>query len=300
MSPARQATVPDLVGKDALTQANAFLQQLSGIIKVTAPMLAGLVLSLMEPQQAIILDVISFILSALILTRLPALPPHREATPAQADRQKTITGLGQTLRASASLRLLFVSIFLAIFVIIGFDVLTPVCVRDILFADESFYGLIIGCVGFGTVAASLVLMLRKANPNPWHELVAGLSLLGIIAGSMFAAIQVNNTALARTLLLAGSLLGGIGNGIVNIQISTLLQSQSPPAVLGRVSGAFQSTMVAGQLSGLLVTPLFVPGLISMGGYFGLAALAIFGLSGFIIASLRRNFSTSQIAPLAAK
>ncbi len=300
MSPARQATLPDLVDKDMLTRANAFLQQLSGIIKVTAPMLAGLVLSLIGPHQAIILDVVSFLLSALILTRLPALPPHREEKPAQADAPAVRTGLGQTLRASASLRLLFVSTFLAIFVIIGFDVLTPVYVRDILMADEGFYGLIIGCVGMGTVAASLALMLRKSNPNPWHELIAGLLLLGIIAGSMFAAIQAGSTALARGLILAGCLLGGIGNGMVNIQISTLLQSQSPPAVLGRVSGAFQGTAVAGQLSGLLVTPLLVPGLLPMGAYFGLAALAIFGLSVFITASLRHTRPVSPVPQLAVK
>ena len=78
MTPARQAVVPDIVGKDSLTQANAFLQQLAGLIKIAAPMLAGLILAVMNPHTAIILDVVSFGLSALILSRLPALPPHQE------------------------------------------------------------------------------------------------------------------------------------------------------------------------------------------------------------------------------
>ncbi|HEX9013800.1 MAG TPA: MFS transporter, partial [Anaerolineaceae bacterium] len=58
MTPARQAVVPQVVPPEELTRANAFLQQLAGIIKIAAPSLAGLVLTLLSPHQAIILDVV--------------------------------------------------------------------------------------------------------------------------------------------------------------------------------------------------------------------------------------------------
>ena len=89
MSPARQSVVPGLVDPQELTRANAFLQQLSGIIKIGAPMLAGLVLAVMNPHQAIILDIISFGLSALILGRLPAMKPQKGIPSEQQDRTKT-------------------------------------------------------------------------------------------------------------------------------------------------------------------------------------------------------------------
>ncbi len=78
MIPARRASVPDIVDKDSLPKANAFLEQLAGIVKIVAPMLAGLVLTIMNPHTAIILDIVTFALSALILTRLPSLPPREE------------------------------------------------------------------------------------------------------------------------------------------------------------------------------------------------------------------------------
>ena len=71
MAPTRRAVIPAIIAREDLARANAFLEQLSGLIKIFAPLLAGLVLTLMDPHQAILLDVVSFALSALILSRLP-------------------------------------------------------------------------------------------------------------------------------------------------------------------------------------------------------------------------------------
>ena len=78
MAPARQAAVPDIVSPEELTRANAFLQQLGGLVKIAGPLLAGLILAALDPHTAILADVVSFLLSALILSRLPALTPRRE------------------------------------------------------------------------------------------------------------------------------------------------------------------------------------------------------------------------------
>lgn len=66
MSPARQAVLPQLVAREELTRANAFLQQLNGMVKIAAPMLAGGLLAALEPRQAILINVATFGCSALI------------------------------------------------------------------------------------------------------------------------------------------------------------------------------------------------------------------------------------------
>ena len=48
MIPARQAGLPALVEENELTQTNAFFQQLSGVVKIIAPMLAGFVLTVSD------------------------------------------------------------------------------------------------------------------------------------------------------------------------------------------------------------------------------------------------------------
>ena len=204
------------------------------------------------------------------------------------------------LKSSTPLRLLFVSIFLAIFIIIGFDVLSPIYVRDVLAGDQKFFGFAVGSIGLGTVVASLLLMLRKKERSPWLDLLSGLFMLGNIVFVMAIATLIPNLTLIRILILISCFVGGIGNGLMLIQVNTLLQLLSPPSMLGRMGGVFQSTAVAAQLLGLLVAPLLVPGILSMGQYFGLASLAVIALIIFTVANLRKPSFKLKIAQANAK
>jgi hypothetical protein len=55
-----------------------------------------------------------------------------------------------------------------------------------------------------------------------------------------------------------------------------------------LAGALQSTLVAGQLVGLLLTPLLVPTLLPMGAYFVVATLVLAVLVLAIVLCLRRS------------
>jgi MFS family permease len=273
MAPARQAVVPAIVPASELTRANAFLQQLNGIIKIAAPALAGLVLALLDPHQAILLDVVSFALSALILTRLPSLPPQAVRAAAGKSAPAAAQGVWPALREIEGLRMLFIAVFLAITVIIGFDVLAPVYTRDTLRGGESLFGLMISLVGVGTLGASLALMLRRSPAAPWRDLTLGLFLLAMIPAVMFGA-AFGDPSQARVVILIGALVGGVGNGLLSIQAGTLLQTLSPASLLGRMSGLFQSVGVTGQLVGILVTPLVVPALLPITAYLAVMAAAL--------------------------
>ena len=58
MMPARQASVPQLVARDDLTQANALLQQLAGFVKIGAPILGGVIVAGLGPERAMLLDIV--------------------------------------------------------------------------------------------------------------------------------------------------------------------------------------------------------------------------------------------------
>jgi MFS family permease len=289
MAPARQAVVPAIVPESELTRANAFLQQLNGIIKISAPALAGLVLAVFDPHQAIILDVVSFALSALILTRLPSLPPQgaQPAPDKSAPSAAAARGVWPALRQIEGLRMLFVAIFLAITVIIGFDVLAPIYTRDTLQGGESLFGLMISLVGLGTLGASLALMLRRSPAAPWRDLTLGLFLLAMIPAVMFGA-AFGGASQARVVILIGALVGGVGNGLLTIQAGTLLQMLSPASLLGRMSGLFQSVGLAGQLVGILVTPLVVPALLPVTAYLAVMAAALLVVTALLAAYTLRG------------
>ena len=299
LMPARQAAIVDLVPREELTHANAFLSQLSGTIKIGAPMLAGLILALIGPQSAMVLDVISFGLSALILSRSPALPPAAQAT----ERPAAATGKAEAntwraLRDSPRLMLLFALAFAVTFVIMGFDVLSSIFTRDVLRGSEEFFGILIGLIGVGTVVVSTGLMFQKGEQKPWRDAIAGLALLTSVPAFLALATLSADLMLAKSLAILGCLIGGLGNGLILVQSSTLLQLTAPPELLGRLGGLFQSTFVAGQMVSIFATPVLVPTILPMGTYFGIGALALILLAlgtAFVLQNTRAPVSAPVVA-----
>jgi MFS family permease len=101
---------------------------------------------------------------------------------------------------------------------------------------------------------------------------------------------------AQALAVVGCLIGGLGNGLVVVQSSTLLQLLAPSDLLGRLGGWLQSSFVAGQLFAIFTTPFLVPARLPIGTYFGIAALALLlvALSSALLLR-RRPLQWSQTA-----
>lgn len=289
--PARNASIPALVKEEELTQANAFLQQLSSVMKVAAPALAGALVGFVGPYNAMVIDIASFFVAAAIMLTLPALRPGGSAdtalseiaTPASEDNPLTV------LRHSFSLQLLFITMFLALVIIMGFDVLGSVFVRDVLAGNEAFFGIIIGLVGLGQVLSVLWLMTRKSESGlPWRDLSLGLFLMTALCIGSALAFYSGSTDWARIFVGIGAFVGGMGNGIATVQIPTLLQMLSPRAVLGRIGGLLQSTLTGAQLIAILGLPLIIPGTFSMGQFYSVAAVGITLLALFVVYTTRHQ------------
>lgn len=288
MTPARRSVIPSLVPAGNLSRVNAFFQQLSGTIKIAAPLLAGGLLAIMNPHTAIIFDVASFLVSALLLSLLPKLQPKRTAGSSAADGKSD--GNGRTLRSiifgSMGLRLIFVTVFLGIFVIVGFDILASVFVRDSLRAGEGVFGLLVSLIGVGTVGSSIMIMAGKRERDPWNDVLIGILLLSAIPLAFGVSSFVPSGSIRTLVAIAGCLLGGAGSGLLNIQAGTLLQLLTPASMLGRTAGAFQATATAGQLMGVLLTPALIPRVMSMTGYFIAAFVALSILVLWVLYNLR--------------
>ena len=219
------------------------------------------------------------------MSRLPALPPAGRPAPAAAApatppaaKEAPASALVAGLRAAPRLRLLLGTGFAVTLTIMGFDVLAPVFTRDVLRGGEGLFGALIGLIGLGSVVSAAGLFWRKGSRDPWADLVLGLALLGAVPLAMTGAALLPAVEPARWLVMAGCLIGGLGNGLISVQAGTLLQTLAPAALLGRVSGLFQSMLIGGQLVAIVLTPLLVPGLLPAGAYLGLCGLALLALA----------------------
>jgi MFS family permease len=298
MGPARTTAMPDVVAPEAMTQANAFMQQVTGTIKILAPALAGGLLTVLEPHTAISLDVVSFVLSAAILLLLPALParggtkapaalPSGETAESGAPKRSMWRDSFAILRRNAPglLLLLPLNVLMAL-VLMAFDVALAVYVRDILQASIAFKGVIGLAIGSGLIVGSSLFLFVKGERNLWRDVIGAFVLITTLPGAV-ALGEVAGPQWGRILLVIACLLGGFGMGVVNVQAGTLFIRLCPPAMLGRVSGVFDSISVTGRLTGMVLTPLLVPAVVSFGGYFGTASALLLVVAAVTAVALGR-------------
>lgn len=302
MGPARRVVIPELVGRADLSRANAFMQQLTGVIKIAAPILAGFVLTLMTPHQAVVLDVISYGLAAAALTLLPKLParpaaasPAEKPAPAESGWTALRWTVSEVGRQAPLLGWVLPPAFMLTMILMAYDITAAVFTRDVLQASVGFMGLSVGLIGAGMGAAALALMLAKQARNLWIDLILGMLLLTAIPITVALADWIPSPTLGRGLVLAGSLVGGIGLGLTDIQGQTLIQVLAPAGWVGRMGGLFQSLMVGGQITGLLLTPLIVPQPISFGLFFGLGAGVMLRLTSPLVCAAWRTGKTASPA-----
>ncbi|HEY3369091.1 MAG TPA: MFS transporter [Symbiobacteriaceae bacterium] len=219
MTPARRTVVPLLVDPADLSRVNAVLQQLAGLVKIGAPVLAGGLLALVSPRQAMVLDVISFAVSAAVLSLLPPLR-GRQAVAVRQDRPgRSPTSV---LREVPLLRLMVPIHFLFAFVIISLEAAMPALVRDVLRGREGQFGLQVGLVGLGTMAGALVLMVRRGKPDLLRETLLGALLLVAFPAGAGLAVWAGGTLVGHAALMAGALVGGVGSGVTAVQATTLV------------------------------------------------------------------------------
>ena len=289
MSPARQAVVPVLVGREQLTRANALLAQLSSASKIGAPILAGAVLAVVPARQAMVLDVVTFAAAGLLLTRLPSLPAPRVRSGGKEDGSATALPAGDdgddgeqpgratvlgTFRRYPQLQLFFVTVFLASAAIVGFDLVVTIFTRDTLGGGESLFGLLVAAVGLGAFLSSGLLMWRGQGRDAWRDVLVGLFLLIALTASIPIADALGAGSVAIAVAMVGALIGGIGSGLITVQATTLMQLLAPAEVLGRIAGILQSTIISAQLTSMLLLPLVMPDRISMAQYGMLASVAL--------------------------
>ena len=221
--------LPDLVGRDQLPAANGVLEASRSAAGVLGPGLGGLLVQTVRASGAILVDAVSYVVSAvsLALIRTPETRPERgtgvRGLPAllAGARQVARSPLlrPQTLFLTASG--LFAGAYGALLVVF-------------LVRGLSLSGLAIGVTlaisNLGFLAGSL-LARRLAD-----RVGIGMVLCGA-AALEGAGILVVAAAHGAAVVVAGQLVVGVAVASFNVHSLSLRQAVSPPELLGRVSAA---------------------------------------------------------------
>jgi MFS family permease len=224
--PAMSGLIPQTVTGPLLQEANALLALTRSLGNVLGPSLAGLIIAVSGPGEAIALDAVTFVVSAALLLRLSP----RALAAAEGAAEGFVAQLRdgwREVRSRAWLRrgLVAMSAY-HVFVLPSVFVLGPVLASRELDGASS-WATITAAFGIGTIVGNLIA-LRAPVRRP--ILVAAIAL---VLASLQSAIIGSGLG---TLGIAGlEALAGIGVALFFTFWDLSIQEQVPPAAVSRVS-----------------------------------------------------------------
>lgn len=273
---AYQSYLPSLVRREELVEGNSRLAASAAAAEVGAFGIAGWLVQIFTAPVAILIDAVSFVVSAVAVVFIRA----REPAPAPAaQRQRMHLEIGEGLRAvlrNPVLRAIAGCIVLleCAFRIVG-AVILLYATRELGLAP-GVQGMIFA-VGGATSLIGAMLAGRAADRlGAGPALVLGVLLTG--AGTVFIPLAHGAGALAVALLVVNQLVTDPAYTVFSITAVSLRQAITPDRLLGRVNGSIRVAGLGAAVLGSLAGGL-------LGERIGLRATLVTGTSVMLLAAL---------------
>ena len=269
--PAQSVTIRTCVPLHGFISANALMQMGMMGTRVIGPAAAGALVAAFGPRICYALDFASFLVSAALITSVaivrPPAPPRAET--ANNRVQAVVHDMGEGIRFivhHAAISFVVMAMAAGLFVIGCFGPLIAIYVREWLHANAGTFGMVSAMVGIGMMAGMpVVRRLSGTVPN------ATLVLAGL-AGIGLGALLLGAFTFVPTAMLANFTLGFAFAGVI-VPAQTLLQRETPHALMGRISSTVMSVVFFAQLLGLTLSGVLAQVLGVRAVFFLCAALA---------------------------
>jgi len=261
--PAQGVAIRSVVPMHGLRSANSLMQQVMFGMRIVGPPLAGIMYTVLGARACYIGDSISFVCSGLLIASLAISRPALKAMEAKLDETSPQQPKGGIAAGLATIwtdmkqgisfivhhaGLLFVILAFAagMFVLGCFGPLIAVYVRDNLHESTKTYSIISAMIGVGMfLGVNLLNTVGKKLKNT-TLVYSGLGGIGVglclLAGlpHLWAAIVANLTI-------------GLAVGCIVVPATTLMQQETPPALMGRVGSTMMSVVFGAQILGLILS-----------------------------------------------
>jgi MFS family permease len=232
-APARQAIIPELVGKQDLPNAIALNSMMFNSARVIGPAIAGLMLAVVGAAWCFTLNGISF--SAVIVGLwLMDLPRHQNMQQTTSPWKQLIGGMQYAAQNREISALILLSLVFSIFGI-SYSTVLPAFVEQILHQGAAAYGWLNTATGLGAVSGAFLL----ANHRFSHGRRGKLLVITNVAFPLILIAFSLTSVYSLSLLLAYGL--GVGFMVQFTTINTLLQTRVEDTFRGRVMGLYTLT-----------------------------------------------------------
>jgi predicted MFS family arabinose efflux permease len=233
-----------------LISANALMQTAMLGARIVGPATAGALVAAFGARVCYALDFVSFLASAALIGTVAI------TRPLAARRDTANSSIHQILHDMkegaafifhhASVSFVVMAMAAGMFVIGCFGPLIAIWVRESLHGSAGVFGVVSAMVGVGMLLGMpVVRRLSGTVPN------ATLVLSGL-AGIGVGALLLGAIPWAPASALACFTLGFTFAGVI-VPAQTLMQRETPHALMGRISSTSMSVIFCGQLAGLVLS-----------------------------------------------
>ncbi|PWK15796.1 putative MFS family arabinose efflux permease [Tumebacillus permanentifrigoris] len=251
-TPAQQALLRTSVPEEQLMKASAMIGMVMQISKVAGPLLGSILIALVSIKLCLVINAISFFISAVLLMTVGKVSEEGLSTPTPTETKPSLLQSWQEgWKTLFTIRMLYMSFA---FYLVGFFTLQMVdsqfgiLLREVVPGSETLLGYVISTVGFGMFTVGGILTGIKNIKSYGWTLSLGCLLTGLSFGG-FGMFELGGPILWIYLC---AFLGGLGVGLTIIGFSFLRQKETPPEMMGRITGITNSLTSAVVIIGPMV------------------------------------------------
>ncbi len=271
---AYQSYLPALVRRDQLVEGNAKLEVSRSVAQIAGPPAAGGLVALLTAPIAVLVDAISFLLSAvaigLIRVREPAIERDRKQSNIWREiREGLAVVFGNRLLCAiagcTATTNLFGNVMGAVFMLY--------VVRELGLAPEMI-GVVFGVGSAGALVGALFAGWAARRWGLGRTIIGSAALAGI--GALFTPLASGPATVAIPMLIVGQLIATLSTPVYNINQVSLRQAITPHHLQGRMNASMRflvwgSIPIGALLGGLL------------GEWIGLRPTLVVGAVGMLLA-----------------
>ncbi len=280
--PAKSSVIPQIVTSGELVPANALDQAASNVVLIAGPALGAELLIRFGLAVTLVIDCGTFLLSALLIARLPT---ARQPAPAAVRPLADMISGWRYLRGQPAALTLCAVFFVGLLCAGLWTPLAPFFVRDYLDGSARTLGWQFGLFGAGAVAGTLLAPRAIAAFGRGPVLFGGCAAEGI-AQTAYAAF--GHPLLSTAMMLVW----GIGVSFILVPFHAILQSIIDDRFLGRTFAAVRQAEAIATIGAMAIATVLVGWLDSRaillaGGllYCGVAILSWFTARGRLLLAL---------------
>ena len=273
-APAQSVTIRSHVPPHGLISANSLMQMAMLGARIVGPAAAGALVAAFGPRVCYAVDFASFIVSALLISSVTIVRPSVPAAPGSpsAERGKIaaiLHEMGEGMRFivnHAAISFVVMAMAAGMFVMGCFGPLIAIYVREWLHAQAGIFGLVSAMVGMGMLFGMPFVRRISGRVSSSVLVLSGLAGIGV------GALLLGALPWVAMSMLACFTLGFAFAGVI-VPAQTLMQQETPPKLMGRISSTVMSVVFFAQLVGLALSGVLAQGVGVRAVFFLCAALA---------------------------